>query len=513
MINVVSNSEMRELDKRAINDFGIPGIVLMENAGRNSAEAILEACDAEKIYSALIFAGKGNNGGDGFVVARYLAKNDIDVVVYLAAKKGSISGDALTNLNICLNSGIKIVEINSVSQIGAPTEDFIIVDALLGTGVTGPAKNIYALLIDWINGQKNYTFSIDIPSGLSGDFTEISGPVVEAHKTLTMGLPKLSPYFFPASSYVGELEVIDIGFPKDVEEDPQINIHLIDESDLIFDVPVPDLNKHSAGRVFIVGASTGMTGAVVLAAKGASLAGAGLVTCGVAESLNPILENKLTEQMSIALPEIRPGVLGEHAFEQVKEKIDWCHCVLIGPGIGRDPKTFELIGQAILYSLEQKKKIVIDADALFFLSTKPELIKLLTENVLLTPHHGEFGRLFPNAKKALKNQPWKALQDFNKYCKAITNLKGAPSMVGQKDDGVFINSSGNPGLAKGGSGDLLAGMIAGFAVGGMELLEAAVSANFIHGKAADYAAEKWGMRSFTLEDLMDEIKLVFKELY
>jgi len=512
MINVVSNSEMRALDQRAINEFGIPGIVLMENAGRNSAEAILEVCDSEEIYSVIIIAGKGNNGGDGFVIARYLANNDVDVVVYLAAKKESISGDAQTNLQICENSSIEVVEINSVSQINTPCEDFIIVDALLGTGVKGSVKNLYADLIKWINDQNSYTFSIDIPSGLSGDYIEISGPIVEAQKTLTMGLPKLSQYFYPARSLVGDLEIIDIGFPIDLEEDPQNNVHCIDESDLIFDFPNADLHKHSAGRVFILGGSTGMTGAVVLSAKGASLSGAGLVICGVAESLNSILENKVTEQMSMALPEIKPGVLGKTATTLVNEKIDWCHSVLIGPGIGRDAKTFELVQQAILYSIKKKKKIIIDADALFILSTKPELIKLLTEDVVLTPHHGEFSRLFPRGKKTLKTQPWKVLQDFNKQCKAITNLKGAPSMVGEREDGVFINSSGNPGLAKGGSGDLLSGMIAGFAAGGMDLVEASVSANFIHGKAADNAAGKWGVRSFTLENLMDEIKLVFKEL-
>ncbi len=513
MINVVSNSEMRAMDQRSINEFGIPGIVLMENAGRNSAESILEVCDSEKIYSVLIFAGKGNNGGDGFVIARYLAKNDIDVIVYLAAKKESISGDALTNLQICLNCGIEIEEIDSISQINVPSEKFLIIDALLGTGVKGTAVNIFANLIEWINDQNSFTFSIDIPSGLSGDIAEINGPVVEAQKTLTMGLPKLSQYFHPARSCIGELEIIDIGFPLAIEEDPRLNIHHIDEFDLTLELPMADLNKHSAGRVFILGASSGMTGAVVLSAKGASLSGAGLVVCGVAESLNPILENKLTEQMSLSLPESKPGILGNPAITQIKEKIDWCHCVLLGPGIGRDTKTLELIEQVIIYSIKKNKKIVIDADALFLLSTKPDLLKNLSKNVLLTPHYGEFNRIFPKGKKTLKAQPWKALQDFNKQCKAVTNLKGAPSMVGEKQDGIFINSTGNPGLAKGGSGDLLAGMIAGLTASGMDLLEASVAANFIHGKAADNAAEKWGIRSFTMENLMDEIKLAYYELY
>ncbi len=512
MISVVTGNEMREMDQRSINDFGIPGIVLMENAGRNTAEAILELCDKEEIFTVIIFAGKGNNGGDGFVIARYLEKNGIDIYVYLAAKKESISGDALTNLQICLNSGIDIIEVSSAQDIEVPQNPFIIIDALLGTGIQGGSRGIYAELIEWINDQGQFVFAVDIPSGLNSDFSVPAGPVVLANKTLTMGLPKLSQYFYPARSFVGELEIIDIGFPLDVEDDPNIEVHLIDESDLSIEPPDPELHKHTAGRVFILGGSTGMTGAVVLAAKGASLAGAGLVISGVAESLNPVLETKLTEQMSLALPEYTPGVLGKSAFSLIKEKIDWAHGVLVGPGIGRDAETIQLLDQVIQYAVKQKKKIIIDADALFFLSTKPEIIKSLNGNVLLTPHFGEFGRLFPKSKKVLKNQPWKALQDFNKQCKAVTNLKGAPSMVGKKEDGVFINPTGNPGLAKGGTGDLLAGIITGLTAGGMDLTEAAVTANFIHGKAADNAVAKWGMRSFTLENLMDEIKLVINEI-
>lgn len=510
MMKIVSNAQMREMDNSAINNFGIPGIVLMENAGRNTAESILEICEQLGIYRACILCGKGNNGGDGFVIARYLFKAGLDVDVFLAAQTKDIKGDARVNLDICRNSGIEIIEINSADQIKDVKENSIIIDALLGTGVKGEIKGTYADLIHWINQQDAFVCSVDVPSGISGD-DAFSNFAVEADVTFTMGVPKLSQFFYPARTFTGDLEIIDIGFPDKLEHQFQSKIHAVYEDDIVFPDPDPVLYKHSAGKVFILGGSPGLTGAVVLASKGASLAGAGLVYAGVASSLNPVIENKLTEQMSLPLPEKKQGILDIIALDTVKEKIDWSDTLLIGPGMGRNEESFELFETAISYAVQTEKIVIIDADGLYFLSKANNILQMLNENCILTPHHGEFLRFDPEVAEKLKHQPWEALQNFSNKSMFVTNLKGAPSMVCQKQQGVYINTTGNPGLAKGGSGDLLGGMIAGMTSAGMDPVNACISANFIHGKAADNALEKFGMRAFSLDDLVNEIKIVFKD--
>jgi len=513
MIKIVSNSEMREMDNKAINEYGVPGIVLMENAGRNTAEVILEKCEELEIESVIIFAGKGNNGGDGFVIARFLDNYGLDVIIYLLADDKELAGDAKTNFEICKKSSIEIKPIKSRDEIFSPNIPFLVVDALLGTGVKGAVKGNYADVINWINDQSAFVYSVDIPSGLSGDSAEIAGPIVFADNTCTMGLPKTSMLFYPARSYCGDLHQIDIGYPAELEENSAGNIYAVDENDIFFPDPDPSLHKHKAGRSFILGGSPGMTGALVLSAQAASVAGAGLVITAIAESLNPVLENKLTEQLSLALFEDEPGIISSKAFELIKEKIDWCHAFLVGPGAGRDEKNLAILKNAIEYALKQQKKIIIDADALFLFATDKNLLKQLNEKCVITPHHGEFLRLDDLAKDLITSQPWKVLQEFADKYSVVTNLKGAPSVVGQKESGLFINTTGNPGLAKGGSGDILAGLITGLCASGFDVLNASIYANYIHGAGADNAAEKWGIRSFSMENLLDEIKLVFKGLY
>lgn len=503
---------MREMDRKAINEFAIPSITLMENAGRNSAEFILNQCADLLIDSVIIFAGKGNNGGDGFVIARYLDKNEIDVVVYLAAEEKEIKGDAKINLEICKKQNIEIIKVKNVNNLFLPTENVLIVDALLGTGIKGEVKGFLAELINWINDLDCPICAIDIPSGGNGNSSMLQGPVINADWTCTMGLPKLGQLFYPLRSFTGDLEVIDIGFPPQLEMDENLKVFAVDEEDIFLDYPNLNLNKHKAGRVFILGGSPGMTGAITLSSKGASIAGAGLVITGVAESLNPIMEIKLTEQMTFPLAD-RDGIIDKKALNKIEEKIVWCDAFLIGPGMGRAEQTSFVIKQSIEKALELNKNIIIDADALFFLATDKKLLSKLNKNCVITPHHGEFSRFEKSIKEKFKDQPWLVLQDFLLNTECAVNLKGAPSMAGQKEMGIFINPTGNPGLAKGGSGDLLAGLIAGMAANGMDVLDAAIYGNYMHGLAADNAAEKWGITSFSMEDLMNEIKFVYKELY
>jgi hydroxyethylthiazole kinase-like uncharacterized protein yjeF len=510
MIKVVTNQQMKQMDQYTINKIGIPGMVLMENAGYQSADIIDEFCSEHQINNIFIFAGKGNNGGDGFVIARHLVKRDFNVLILMTCDMEELSGDALTNADICQKSKIKVLKIKHISDLMDIKMDTLIVDALLGTGIKGAVTGIYKDIIDWINRQDAFVAAVDIPSGLNGNSAVIEGSAVEADFTITMALPKCAHLFYPARDCIGQLFIADIGMPKFIEDDPDVRLNLIDETDIVIPRPEAWQNKYSAGTVFMLAGSPGMTGAAVMAAQSASIAGSGLVSVGIPIELNDIFETKLTEELTTPLPCADNCVLSAEALPQIYEKIDWCSAFLIGPGLGRNENTFYIIKAAIEYALSKDKPMLIDADALFFLAQHPEIMPLLKENVILTPHHGEFIRLSGNSKQDMQEQPWAALEAYLVSSNCIVNLKGAPSMVGSKTKGIFINPTGNEGLAKGGSGDILAGLIAGFLSRGISAVHAAIFGNYFHGKAADDAIKDIRIPALQPTDLLDYLKKIIR---
>ncbi len=512
MQRVVNNELMRRFDQKAIEQVGIPGIVLMENAGRNSAEIIIGYCREKGIKDTIILCGKGNNGGDGFVIARYLQKARIRTTVFLCASKDDISGDAATNMVIAENAGIKIKEISDTKQIDLPRHPFLVVDALLGTGIKGAVRGFLADIIDWINDQDAHVCAVDIPSGANGDTLEMPGPVVNAGFTVTMALPKLSQLFQPVRSRCGTLHVVDIGFPPDHCQDFTPQIRRVMNEDVVLPGLQDNLYKQQAGKVLLLGGSSGMTGALILAARAATVCGAGLVVAACAEELQPILENALTEQMTLGLPAGTQGALGKEAVKVVEERLQWADCIVLGPGLGRNEGSVAFVEGVIDQVLKHDKCCVIDADALFVLGENKSLLKKLDKRFILTPHAGEFARLMSGEGDDMEKRPWQALEDFGKGCQAVVNLKGAPSMVGHKEAGIFINSSGNPALAKGGSGDTLAGMIAAFCAAGIDNVEAACFANYLHGLAADNWVQKQAAHALTQDDLLKQIKRVLSRV-
>ncbi len=503
---VLSNDQMRAMDQTATTQYAVPSIVLMENAGRNSAEIIHQYCQSKNIRNAEIICGKGNNGGDGFVIARYLQKYGMDVCLYLLAEPAQIKGDARINLDICQKSGLSVIPVNKAGDI-RHTPGAILVDAILGTGIRGEVSGLYAAVIKRVMAFKNKTiFSVDIPSGINGD-NAIYGPVhIQADYTLTMAAAKRAQLFYPAKEHVGTLHIVDIGFPSVLYNEAQHRLFYPEKKDIILPERNKRVHKHSAGKVLIVGASSGFTGAVCLAAKGASLAGAGLVTVAVPQSLNTIIEIKLTEQMSLPLPDAGTGILKSEALDILSDKLQWADVLLVGPGLGRDSESLAVCKALVERAVSLDKKMVLDADTLFWLSQEKDYLNALNHKTVLTPHQGEFARLFPAEKENLLPMPWLALQNALKQTDATINLKGPVSIAGSRAEGSYINTTGNPGLAKGGSGDMLGGMIAGFMAAGLPGLRAAFTANYIHGNGADRAAKKFGPQSFSLEDLITGIK-------
>jgi NAD(P)H-hydrate epimerase len=304
---------------------------------------------------------------------------------------------------------------------------------------------------------------------------------------------------------VGELFIADISMPHFVEQSPDIKVNLVEESDVIITSPTSDSHKYSNGKVFILAGSSGMTGAAVLAANGAAVSGTGLVVLGIARTLNNILETKLTEQLTLPLADNQDSMIIDEALSDIKMKIDWADAFLIGPGMGRDEQTLKIINEVILYAISQKKKMVIDADALFMLSKNSDLLNTLYRDVVITPHYGEFLRLSGGEKESLRKTPWQSAANFSEKYSCILDLKGAPSMAAQEGN-LFINSSGNAGLAKGGSGDILSGLIAGLLARNIEPLKAVYYANYYHGRAADLALQEYGSFSYQPQDILPYLK-------
>ncbi len=504
MIKVLSNEQMRQMDEHTINILDVPGIILMENAGRHSYEYISQFLVNHNLKGTIIlFCGKGNNGGDGYVIARHLFNNGYDAHIYAIGDPQELKGDAKINYQICKNYKIPLTVITSSDHLPQKDSPVLIIDALLGTGLKGNAIGLMEDVINHINLLSVPVISIDIPSGLNGNSPAIPGSTITADLTITMALPKRAHLFYPAKKRVGKLEIADISMPVYLKEDPELNLNLVEYSDLSFPHLAEDDHKYTAGKLFVLAGSPGMTGAASLVANAALRTGVGLLNIGIPKSLNHILEVKVTEGLTIPLPETNKGNVAESSLPQLEERIQWADAVIIGPGCGREEETLLVLNKCIDFCLSQNKPVLIDADALFALASDSELALKLSEKVVLTPHHGEFLRLTSFKKSDLQNQPWQCLNMYLTNKNFVLNLKGAPSMVGTPDGKIFINPTGNPGLAKGGSGDVLAGIIGGLMARGLDPATSAITGNFIHGEAADILLDIYGTTSLLPSDLIE----------
>jgi ADP-dependent NAD(P)H-hydrate dehydratase / NAD(P)H-hydrate epimerase len=500
MIKVVSAEQMRGIDKQTIEKIGIPGMVLMENA----AKAIF--CIVEKILitelssRVAIFCGKGNNGGDGFAIGRYLWNNGVEVTVYLVGKEADLKGDARRNYDIIrkLNLDIRFLSKKAdLSRILRFSPDLVI-DALLGTGISGAVYGFMKDVIDLINRLPCPVIAVDVPSGLNSDSGVVDGAAVEAEVTVTLGLPKYCQVFHPAKSYVGDLYIADIGIPGSVLDSASIRVQLIEKNDIVLPPRPVDTNKYRCGKVAVLAGSKGYTGAAALTSDAALKAGAGLVILGIPEELNPIMEMKLTEV--ITKPYLTSS-FKDPAESAISELLEWCDVLAVGPGLGRSAAT----QQAIIKLLRAfKKPAVIDADALFALSQSPEVLRKHNSEWILTPHHGEFMRFFSKMdKKEFQLHSVELAKEFAQKYNLTLLLKGAPSLVASADGEIFINSTGNNGLASGGTGDVLTGLVAGLWAQGLSPISAAYTANFLHGLCADDIAAEKTVYAFTASDLIN----------
>lgn len=494
--------EMREIDRSATDIGKIPSIVLMENAALSCIKQ-LNTFDLKNKRIA-IFCGKGNNGGDGFAIARHLINQGVETEVFLVCGN-KFSGDALINYEILKNMGAEIHELSDLTNIKYKILSFdIIVDAIFGTGIKGEIKGLANDIIDAINKYKKFTLSVDVPSGINSDTGEVSGTAILADVTVTFAAYKVGMLLYPARDFCGEIIVDGISIPKSIME--HININVTDYETLEKLMPKRQENSHKGdyGKLLIVGGSEGMTGAITLAAESAIRCGTGLITVGVPENLNPIFEEKLTEQMSLPLPD-HDGNLTIACAEKILERAEKCDCLVFGPGIGRSPEITDIL-RVILKSWD--KPLIIDADGLYALSKDMDILKNSACDIILTPHEMEFSYLTGYDVKDIQKNRLSYSREFAEKYGVTLILKGSNTVISFKDGVQYINIWGNSGMAKGGSGDVLAGMIGAFLSRKVSPENASILGVGYHSLAGDKAAELYGKNSLTPKDIISSIPLI-----
>lgn len=512
-MRLVSAEQMRAIDRRAIEKIGMPGHELMENAGRGIAHFIKDILNGEtKGRRIAIFCGRGNNGGDGYVVARYLHSWGATVQVYLLAERNQIQGDALANLQKIEQIGLKILKIGPQDALPTISGLDLIVDGIFGTGFRGEVEDGIAKVIDYLNASGIPILAIDTPSGLDSDSGKVAGPCIRATYTATLALPKIGQYFYPGRGRCGQIKVIDIGMPSEAVAGEQILANLISSGKVKRSIPdrQPTAHKGDCGKLFIVAGSVGLTGAATLAAESAIKSGAGLVTVGVPKSLNDILEVKLTEAMTKPLPEIKNRrCLALRAHGQVVDNIALVDAVCLGPGVGRNHETAELIRRIVA---KLTKPTVLDADGLYAFTGKQELLRECQADLVLTPHAGEFSRLSGLAMEDIQADRVGSATQFAKDTGKVILLKGAPTVVASPDGRIWVNPTGNAGMATGGSGDVLTGVIGALLALKIGGLEAAICGAYLHGLAGDLAQKSIGTFGMVAGDIVQALPKAFRIL-
>jgi NAD(P)H-hydrate epimerase len=505
-MKLVSALQMRAIDRRAIEGLGIPGLELMESAGRGIAHYIKDILQGEtKGKRIAIFCGKGNNGGDGYVIARYLHSWGALAHVFITSERSEIQGDALVNLQKIEHLGIKATRLGMSDALPILSGTDLIIDAIFGTGFRGEADNQVKRIIESINSSGIEVLAVDTPSGLDNDAGSIANVCVRATFTASLALPKIGQYLYPGRAYCGQIKIIDIGLPAEAIQRDELPLNLATPGFVKQAIPdrKPTAHKGDCGKLFILAGSVGLTGAATLAANAAIRSGAGLVTVGVPRSLNDILEVKLTEAMTKPLPELKQRrCLPIRAYGAILENIALADAVCLGPGVGRHFETMELF-RRIIARLE--KPAILDADGLFAFSGKPELLKECRADLVLTPHEGEFSRLSDLPVEEITANRIATATKFASEIKKVVLLKGAPTIIAGPDGSVYVSPTGNPGMATGGSGDVLTGVIGSLLALGMQGFEAAICGAYLHGLAGDLAKKSVGTFGMTAGDIVSHL--------
>ncbi len=504
---------MRQIDAETIENYGIPGPELMENAGQGIADRIAtNILPDPSLARVAIFCGKGNNGGDGFVVARVLSEYGTDVTVYYIGPPEKMSGDARLNFERLEDLDVDLVEVADIEDLPDELPQDFIIEAIFGTGFSGSPRGIAGEMIDYINDQPDKTvIAVDLPSGLNADTGQHEGAVIVADYTFPLALPKFGLYVSPGRELAGEIDVVPIGIPDEVIDKFDLPVDLVTAElvrDLLPDRP-SDGHKGTFGKLLVLAGSTGMTGAAALAATAAYRCGCGLVKIACPDEVLPVIASLILEATSHPLPSVnRKGVLALRGLGEVRLLAGAHDALAIGPGIGRHRETAELI-RRLVNRLD--RPAVIDADGINAFEGAENII---TERdgdapLVITPHPGEFKRLTGESVPNDIHDKVDLVLEWADRLDSVLVLKGSPTLIGTPDGACYLNPTGNNGLACGGTGDVLTGAIGSLLAQGMDAEDAAVCGVFIHGLAGDFAAENLTSRAMISGDMTNFLPEVF----
>jgi len=499
---------MRGFDRQAIASLGIPGLALMENAGRAFVDELERARGPIRGMEVVVLCGKGNNGGDGFVIARHIANRGGSVLALLLAPRRSVGGDARTNLDIALRmsragrASLRVRELKPGD--GFPRRPDVIVDAIFGTGFTGDARGPAARAIGWINGAEAYVASVDIPSGVDATTGTAGESAVRADLTVAMGLAKVGHYVGRGAELSGVVRVADISIPPALMSVKRGGVFRVTSEDAAGVMPPRprSAHKYNAGSVLVIGGSRSFSGAPLMAAQAALRTGAGSVVLAFPSSLRTVLARRLTEVILAPLEETPGGTLGEGSLEEAFSRTSRADVVALGPGISRDEEALRFVRE---FLSKADLPVVVDADALHALKGISPAGFGSPRPRILTPHTGEFSALTGVPSAEADAHRVEAARKAARSFRSIVVLKGSPTVTASAGGNVYVNSTGNPGMATVGSGDVLTGVIAGMLAQGGSPEGAAWGGVYVHGKAGDIARARHGMRGMVATDIAEAL--------
>jgi len=496
---------MAKFDGYAINTWGIPSAVLMENAGRNTYRLMKERYLKDKKRIA-IFCGRGNNGGDGFVIGRYALRDDFQTKIFLLCTASDLKGDAALNMKLYRSIGGKIIECPD-KLIGVKDgirESDIIVDAVFGTGLSKPVGGIEKKVIDAMNASGKQIIAVDIPSGIDGKTGQPRGAAVRATHTFTYGYPKIGQILQPGAFHVGKLTVIDISIPSFIEQKVGFDGRVVDGEMVrgFLKERQPWDHKGTFGHVAVIAGSPGKTGAAVMTSLAALKVGAGLVTLLIPASLNTIVASKLTEVMTYPVKDDGTGYFSISSYEEIVDFVGDKDVLVIGPGLSQFHDTTALVRK--LYQ-DLNKPFVVDADGINAFQGHLDIIKRAKKKAVFTPHPGELSRLIDKKAKEINDDRIGAGLQFVNDTGVNLILKGSRTLIVSDRGDLYINPTGNPALAKGGSGDILTGFVGGILSQGYNMLEASIMGAYLHGYIADTWVERKTHMDLLASDLVGGI--------
>jgi ADP-dependent NAD(P)H-hydrate dehydratase / NAD(P)H-hydrate epimerase len=514
MEHILTPDEMNACDREAIEGKNITGETLMDRASQGVSKVAAKLTGDPRGKKIAVLCGKGNNGGDGLGASYYLAQMGASVTIYLIGTVDEITGDPKIFLDKIkqLPSDHSNVEVLEFEKSEINLDDFdLVIDAIFGTGLSSEPKDAAQKAIDMLSRTISRVLAVDVPSGINSSNGSVYTISPRAVATATMGFVKPGLIMNDGKDNSGKIFVVDIGMPSDLPSLDKSNTFIIGCRDVRRLLPSrkAETYKHSVGKIFGLVGSVGMTGAGVMVGQAAMRAGAGAVVLGIPSELNPIFETKLTEVMTVPLPQTRDGSLSLAVLLQVQKNLEWADVLVAGPGLSRNQETSQLLVKLLR---GHAGKTVLDADALNAVADQPEVLLETHADIIMTPHHGEFSRLSRISTEEIARNRIEVARRYARERQVTLVLKGSPTVIASKDGRVFVNVHGNPGMATAGMGDVLTGVISAFFGQKLDPVDAAIAGVYLHSVAGDIALESKGMYSLMATDVIESLPAAFKKI-